>query len=89
MFDEYADKFKALGHPIRLKIVAGLAQKECNVTKMCEGLNLHQATVSRHLAILRSAGIVEGVRSGSEICYHIADSKIEKIINIIGDEAHV
>lgn len=40
MFDEYAVKFKALGHPVRLQIVTGLSKKECNVKKMCEALNL-------------------------------------------------
>lgn len=83
MFDEYAEKFKALGHPVRLQIVAGLLKKECNVKKMCEGLNLHQATVSRHLAILKAAKVVEGVRKGSEICYHLVDKKIEQIVNIL------
>ncbi|MCB4205526.1 metalloregulator ArsR/SmtB family transcription factor [Deferribacterales bacterium Es71-Z0220] len=89
MFDEYSEKFKALGHPVRLQIVAGLSKKECNVTKMCEGLNLHQATVSRHLSILKAAGIVEGVRNGSEICYHLVDKKVEQIINILGEGKNV
>lgn len=83
MFDEYAVKFKALGHPVRLQIVAGLSEKECNVKKMCEALNLQQAKVSRHLSILKAAKVVEGVRRGSEICYHLIDKKIEQIVNLL------
>jgi len=83
MVKEYANKLKALGHPVRLQIVAGLSMKECNVTKICEGLNLPQATISRHLSLLRNLGIVEGVRKGQQICYSLVDDKVAKIIKII------
>nr|WP_273267059.1 metalloregulator ArsR/SmtB family transcription factor [Flexistipes sinusarabici] len=86
MLDEYANKFKAIGHPVRLRIVMGLAKKECNVTKICEGLGLPQATISRHLALLRNLGIVEGVRDGHEICYSLVDDKIAKIVDLLMEE---
>ena len=57
-FDREADILKVLGHPIRLKIVAGLMSQSCNVKKIWECLGLPQAFVSRHLAILRDAGVL-------------------------------
>ncbi|MBM3303417.1 MAG: winged helix-turn-helix transcriptional regulator, partial [Deltaproteobacteria bacterium] len=46
-FSREAEIFKALGHPIRLKIVYGLLRVGgCNVKNMQECLGLHQATVS-------------------------------------------
>lgn len=86
MFEEMADKFKSLGHPVRIQIVSGLLNNECSVNKISEGLNLPQAVVSRHLSILKHSGIIHGVRSGNLICYHVCDKKIASIISIIMSE---
>ncbi|HPJ71838.1 MAG TPA: metalloregulator ArsR/SmtB family transcription factor, partial [bacterium] len=45
---------KALGHPVRLKIVDGLMSHSCNVGEIVDGLGLPQSTVSQHLAVLRT-----------------------------------
>ena len=55
-----AEVLKMLGHPIRLKIVAGLCSQECNVKHIWECLGLPQAVVSQHLALLKNTGIVSG-----------------------------
>lgn len=83
LLTNYAGKFKALGHPVRLQIVIGLVSNECNVTKICKFLNLPQATISRHLQVLKASGIVKGERNGSEVCYHVIDKKIKRIISVI------
>ncbi|MFA6584574.1 MAG: metalloregulator ArsR/SmtB family transcription factor [Elusimicrobiaceae bacterium] len=72
---ELALIFKTLGHPARLKIALGLAEKtECNVSKMVEKLGLPQPAVSQHLAALKNAGIIEGVRKGGTTCYRLAEN---------------
>ena len=58
-FTVEADVLKVLGHPIRLKIVAGLCTQECNVKHIWECLGLPQATVSQHLALLKNKGIAK------------------------------
>lgn len=78
-----AEKLKALAHPHRLCIVKGLLENKCNVTKIQECLGLPQSTVSQHLAKLRSAGIIEGERSGLEICYKVVDEDTINIINCL------
>jgi ArsR family transcriptional regulator len=78
----YAELFKALAHPIRLKIVCGLMTKdECNVSLMVEKLGVPQPTVSQHLNILKNAGIITGDKKGTQICYKITDEKTKKIIS--------
>ncbi len=72
-YEDRAIKLKALGHPVRLKIVKGLLKDGCNVNKIVEGLGLPQSTVSQHLTILKNAGIIKGVRSGVRICYKVVD----------------
>lgn len=83
-FEEIAEMFKALAHPTRAKIVAGLILKnECNVSKMVEGLGIPQPTVSQHLNILKAAGIIEGYRNGNQICYKVVNEQVRKIFSTI------
>lgn len=82
-YEEKAEKLKALAHPQRLCIVKGLIENRCNVTKIQECMNIPQSTVSQHLAKLKSAGIVDGRRSGLEICYSVVDEEIIQIVNAL------
>ncbi len=81
-FENYSEIFKALAHPLRLKIVCGLMKREeCCVSIMVEKLKVAQPTVSQHLNILRNAGVIEGYRKGNQICYKITNEQVKKIIN--------
>jgi len=82
-FETYSEKLKAIGHPVRLKLVIGLMENECNVTKICKGLNIPQATTSQHLAILKNKGIIKGKRNGTSICYSIADDNIRDMLKYL------
>ncbi len=78
--DREAEILKVLGHPIRLKIVAGLMSQSCNVKKIWECLELPQATVSQHLALLKNKGIIEGRRDGVEVFYQVTSPETRKIV---------
>lgn len=82
-FVHEAEILKVLGHPVRLKIVAGLCTKECNVKNIWECLGLPQATVSQHLALLKNKGIIEGKRGGAEVFYSVIDPFARKIVAIL------
>lgn len=76
--------FKALSCRARFDIVAGLIKnKECNVGKMAEKLDIPQPNVSQHLAILKNAGIIEGYRNGTQICYKVVDEKTKAIMKVL------
>ena len=79
-----AEVLKVLGHPIRLKIVAGLCTQECNVKHIWECLGLPQATVSQHLALLKNKGIIAGKREGVEVHYSVVHPLAKKIIEALG-----
>ena len=86
-YQEIAEVFRALGHPIRLCIVRGLVQsKGCNVKKMQNCLGVPQSSVSQHLAKLKASGIIEGEKKGTEIIYRVKDSRTRSIINFIFPE---
>lgn len=78
-----AEILKALGHPVRLKIVAGLLSETCNVKKIWECLELPQATVSQHLALLKSKGIIEGHRTGVEVFYTVISDDARRIVQAV------
>ncbi len=76
-----SEALKALGHPIRLKIVIGLlANGKCNVNKIVSKLKLPQSTVSQHLAKLRHAHILVPQKDGVKSHYCIKDKRIENLI---------
>ena len=81
-FSREAEIFKALGHPIRLKIVYGLLKVGgCNVKNMQECLGLHQATVSQHLIHLKSRGIITSERQGLEMVYTVNNNWAKCVID--------
>lgn len=81
-----SEQLKVLGHPIRLQIVMGLIGNECCVSKISEGLGMKQASVSRHLALLRNFNIIEGKRTGTQICYFVKDYKIVRMLKSLMEE---
>jgi DNA-binding transcriptional ArsR family regulator len=87
--ENYADILKALGHPTRLSIVNGLCNHGCNVTHIVDTLDIPQATISQHLSILRSHGIIKGQKKGLEVCYKVVNQKVQQIINILEIESNI
>jgi ArsR family transcriptional regulator len=83
-YNETAELLKVLAHPVRLCIVKGLLAKgQCNVTYMQNCLDMPQSTISQHLQKLRSAGIIEGERTGLEVNYRVCDERVEKLVNML------
>ncbi len=81
--EELAEFFKALSHPVRLKIISILIEGKQCVKNLGELLNMSQPSVSQHLSILRSRGIVGWKREGSIICYFIKDERILKLYDML------
>jgi len=63
--------FKALGHPVRLKMVDSLGGGELCVCDLVKIAGLKWATVSRHLAILKNAGVLEDEKRGRQVFYRL------------------
>ncbi|MCX6561562.1 MAG: metalloregulator ArsR/SmtB family transcription factor [Candidatus Aminicenantes bacterium] len=77
-----AKRFKALAHPARLLLVRRLMENERCVSDVEKCLGLSQPNVSQHLRILKEAGIIEGRRERTRICYRIADERVARILKI-------
>jgi ArsR family transcriptional regulator len=68
-YREQARVFRILANESRLAIVDLLRRREHNVGEIVEHLSLDQSTVSKHLAMLRGAGLVEDRRVGNRVVY--------------------
>ena len=75
-----SEVFKALGHPTRLAIVEKLADGEQCVCVLLEMFDVDMSTLSRHLSVLKNAGVVVDERRGKNIYYSL---KCHCIINMI------
>lgn len=62
---------RALANESRLRIVRRLAEGECCVCDLVELIGADQSTISKHLAVLRDNGIVEGDRRGQHVYYRL------------------
>ena len=71
-----ADVLKTLAHPRRLEILHRLADGPREVGRLATELGLPQPNVSQHLAVLRSAGVIEAERDGREVRYRLADPDV-------------
>jgi ArsR family transcriptional regulator len=73
---EYTTLFKALSDETRVRILMLLTHGELCVCDLMEVLDLPQSTVSRHLATLRHAGLVEDRRQGTWNYYRLVETSI-------------
>ena len=63
---------KALGEESRIRMVRMLLKKQCSVNEIADGLDITQYNVSKHLRILREAGLLELEKNGQQRLYALA-----------------
>ncbi len=83
IFDLQAELCAAMSNSIRLKIVHLLKEEPLRVSGIAEALETNQATVSRHLTVLRNAGILASTRQGTDVIYQVANPKIVSICEMM------
>lgn len=71
LFDARARVIKALAHPTRLFFVDQLSQGERCVCELNEMVDADVSTISKHLAVLKNAGIVRDEKRGSRVFYSL------------------
>ena len=79
-FADAADLLKALGHPLRLRIVERLARGREHVGALAERLDVPQAIASQQLRILRLSGLVAATRENGQAVYRLVDPRVVRLI---------
>ncbi len=79
-YDDYASRFRALAHPVRLQILDMLRGGEVCVCHMEAALGKRQAYISQQLIVLREAGLVEARKDGLKVFYCLVDPTLEDLL---------
>lgn len=78
--EELAAFARAMAHPVRVRILRMLARKEARMcSHIVDELPLAQSTVSEHLRILRTAGLVRTNENGSRVSYCIVPAALQRL----------
>ena len=76
-----AEIFKALGHPTRLLILERLEHTPHCVCELTEVIGADTSTVSKHLSVLRQAGLVYSTKQGTTVYYHLTCSCLSGMLD--------
>lgn len=80
-----ANLFKALAHPSRLLIVEQLALKERCVCELTEMIGADMSTVSKHLSVLKGAGIILDDKRGLQVYYRLKMPCVLRFFDCVGE----
>lgn len=78
-----ADVIKALGHPLRIRVVIFLKGKERSVSEIIDHFKVDASVISRQLAILKRAGILSSRKSGLNVFYGVAMKRMPEFLAYI------
>ncbi len=74
---------KAMSHPLRLKILCTLSDREVSVQEIVEHVGTSQSNISQHLAILRDKGILASRKDANRVFYRVSDGRTLQLISMM------
>jgi DNA-binding transcriptional ArsR family regulator len=77
-----AQFFRALAHPVRIKILEILVRGDRSVQELQDALDLEQPVVSQQLAVLRNQGIVTSQKQGLSVRYTLRDPGVGELLTV-------
>ncbi|WP_077617038.1 ArsR/SmtB family transcription factor [Bacillus sinesaloumensis] len=77
-----ADFFKALAHPLRIRILELLAEGDKNVNEIQNLIGSEGSAVSQQLTVLRAKNIVYGTKDGNRVIYSLRDPMIVELLSV-------
>jgi DNA-binding transcriptional ArsR family regulator len=83
LIDRIAEIFKVMSEPMRLKILDSLRHGEKNVSELMKLTGSQQANVSKHLGIMKKAGVVTARRKGLHIYYSLKEKRFFTICDSV------
>lgn len=87
--NDLARMFKALGDPVRLRMLSLIAAHEGGESCVCDispAFDLSQPTISHHLKVLREAGLLDSERRGTWVYYRVIPSALEQLSTVLSAE---
>jgi ArsR family transcriptional regulator, arsenate/arsenite/antimonite-responsive transcriptional repressor len=81
-----AQVFKALGDPVRLRLVSLIGARDGGEVCVCDltsAFDLSQPTISHHLKVLREAGLIDSERRGTWVYYRLVPTALERMAGLL------
>ena len=78
-----AHALKAIAHPLRLKILCVIGDREACVQEIVEAVGTSQSNISQHLAILREKGVMVTRKEANRVYYRIGNERILQLIGMM------
>ncbi|QBJ96192.1 ArsR family transcriptional regulator [Rhodococcus sp. ABRD24] len=89
---DLARMFKALGDPVRLRMLSLIASHENGESCVCDispAFELSQPTISHHLKVLREAGLLDCERRGTWVYYRVIPAALAQLSAVLSSESGV
>ncbi len=77
-----AEFFKALAHPLRIRILDALRAGEIGVNELSAQLHVEQSNLSQQLGVLRGRNLVIGRKEGNNVYYSVRDPEIFHLLDV-------
>lgn len=74
---------KAMSHPLRLKIISVLGDREVSVQDIVERVGTSQSNISQHLAIMRDKGVLRTRKDANRVYYRVGDQRTLQLIGMM------
>ena len=85
IYELQAEICRTLSHPARIAMLHMLDEEPREVGRLAEALGISQPNASKHLAVMRSAGLVEAVRDGRGSIYRLTDKGVIGACDVMAD----
>ncbi|WP_405018049.1 ArsR/SmtB family transcription factor [Kitasatospora sp. NBC_00070] len=82
LYQHKAEFFKTLGHPVRIRVLELLSERERAVADMLPEVGIEAAHLSQQLAILRRAGVVASRRDGASVVYRLTSPEVADLLKV-------
>lgn len=77
-----AEFFKTLGHPVRIRVLELLSERDHAVSEMLPEVGIEPANLSQQLAILRRTGLVTARREGLSVTYALTSPQVAELLRV-------
>jgi len=81
--EQASRSLKAMSHPLRLKVLCTLNDKELSVQEIVEAVGTSQSNISQHLGIMRDKGILKARKNANKVYYRVGDPRTLKLISLM------
>ncbi|MGV9661862.1 ArsR/SmtB family transcription factor [Nocardia niigatensis] len=81
LYQMKADFFKTLGHPVRIRVLELLSEREHTVSEMLDEIGIEAANLSQQLSVLRRAGLVTARREGLSVTYELTSPQVAELLS--------